>query len=263
MDARAQRFGGIERLYGKHSLSRLASTRVAVIGLGGVGSWVVEALVRSGVGRLLLVDLDDICVTNTNRQIHALDGEYGRPKTDSLLERCKKINPDCDILPVEEFLTEMNADRLLASGLDYVVDAIDDVPHKALLLARCKSINIPVVTTGGAGGKRDPTQILVSDLAITSHDGLAKSVRKLLRKNYEFPAPPALFGIECVHSREAAVYPDSTGGTCIQPEAGSSLKMDCASGLGAAVYVTATFGLIAASRVVHHLTCSNIQAQQR
>ncbi len=253
MSSEMTRFDGVRRLFGNAENDRIRAAHVCVVGIGGVGSWAVEALARSGVGRLTLVDLDDVCVSNTNRQLHALDGEIGKAKVAVMRERCLKINPSSEIRALQEFFLPETADSILAGPLDYVVDAIDHVAHKALLLARCRAKGIPVVTTGGAGGRRDPSGIRVEDLSRTSHDGLLQKVRKELRAHHGFPEPPVQFGIECVFSTEPLVYPWADGTVCEQREEGTGLRLDCESGFGTASFVTGVFGLIAAGRVVQAL----------
>ena len=164
------RFGGIGRLFGVDALARLRAAHVCVVGIGGVGSWTVEALARSGVGQLTLVDLDEICISNVNRQLHALNADVGRAKVEVMAERVRGINPECDVRPLPEFFTESNAEALLNTRYDFVVDAIDSLANKCRLIALCRDKKIPIVTCGGAGGRQDPTQVRVADLADTSHD---------------------------------------------------------------------------------------------
>src|SRR5215471_14355681 len=164
------RFSGIRRLYSTDGLERLRRAHVCVIGVGGVGSWTVEALARSGVGALTLVDMDDICVSNVNRQIHAVDSEIHKPKVESLAARVLAINPACQVHPVRAFLVQSNAHMILERGYDYVFDAIDAVREKALCLSLCRQLRLPVLTSGGAGGRRDPTQVCVDDLSRATND---------------------------------------------------------------------------------------------
>jgi tRNA A37 threonylcarbamoyladenosine dehydratase len=248
------RFGGVERLLGRAALERLAQAHVAVIGLGGVGSWTVEALARTGVGALTLIDLDDVCVSNVNRQLPAVSGQIGRPKATVLNERVALINPRCRVTPALEFFTAASAERLLGAGYDCIVDAIDGVPAKALLVAAAKARGIPIVTVGGAGGRRDPTQVRTGDLGESSSDALLRLVRKTLRREHGF-APGAQrgrmhFGIRCVWSEERQVFPWANGTCHAQREPGSTLKLDCATGFGTAVFVTGAFGLAAAAEAV-------------
>jgi tRNA threonylcarbamoyladenosine dehydratase len=247
------RFGGIGRLFGTSALARLRAAHVAVVGIGGVGSWTVEALARSGVGRLTLIDLDEICVSNVNRQLHALNDAVGRAKVDAMAERVRGINPECDVRTVPEFFTEANAAELLGGGFDFVVDAIDSVRNKCVLIAQCRERNIPVVCCGGAGGRRDATQVRVADLAVTSHDRLLQKVRDTLRKDFGFPRGEKKFGVECVYSPETPVFPTCDGGVSTTREAGTDLRLNCESGFGTATFVTGTFGFVAAGVVVKTL----------
>jgi len=243
------RFGGIERLYGPGSMERLQKATVCVIGIGGVGSWVVEALVRSGIGRLKLVDLDDVCESNINRQIHALDGSIGKTKVDAMATRCRSINPDCEIDSVSAFYTAKTADAILASDIDYVVDAIDSVRHKTALVVNCREKKIPLIVSGGAGGRIDPTRIQVDDLARSYNDPLLARLRKELRMRHRFPRDPKKkFKIDCVFSPEEAMFPE----VCDTEET-TSHRLDCSSGYGAATHVTGTFGFLAAAHVVKNL----------
>ena len=195
------RFGGIGRLYGRAGLQRLHDAHVCVIGIGGVGSWAAEALARSGIGTITLIDMDDICVTNTNRQIHALNGTVGQLKTDVVAERLRAINPQCDVRPVMAFVTTNNLNELIHSGFDYVIDCIDSVKSKAALIAHCKRRKIRIVTTGAAGGQIDPTQIQIGDLNKTFNDPLARKVRSLLRREYHFSRNPSRnYSVPCVFS---------------------------------------------------------------
>ena len=226
-----------------------------MIGIGGVGSWAAEALARSGIGQLTLIDMDDICVTNTNRQIHALQGNVGKLKTEVMAERIRLINPDCQIHIVDDFITEDNLAGFVDSRFDFVVDAIDSIRAKVALLAHCKRQKIALITTGGAGGQKDPTQITITDLSRTTQDPLAAKVRADLRRKFGFPRDPKKkFGIPCVYSTEQLTYPDGAGGTCsAKASSDGNMKMDCASGFGATTVVTATFGLTAVSYVLQKL----------
>jgi len=251
-----QRFGGLARLYGRASLERLRQSHVAVIGIGGVGSWSAEALARSGVGELTLVDFDDLCVTNVNRQIHAVTADLGALKVEAMARRIREINPECRVQAVPEFFTSANADRLLERGFSCVLDAIDNVANKCRLLAGCRQRNIHVVTTGGAGGRTDPTQLRVADLARVTHDPLIRQARRQLRREFAFPAAPqADFGVPCVFSTEPVRYPWSNGTVCATKEPGEDhLRMDCNSGYGSATFVTGAFGFAAAAEVLKSIT---------
>lgn len=248
LDNYHQRFGGIARLYSPEGLETLRRAHVCVVGIGGVGSWAVEALARSGVGKLTLIDMDDICVTNINRQIHAISGEIGKLKTEVMAERVGKINPECEVNIIDDFLTQDNLSDYLTRGYDYVIDAIDSVNVKAALIAFCKRQKIKVITVGGAGGQTDPSQIQIADLARTIQDPLAARVRGLLRKQYGFrKGEGAKFGVECVFSTQPLIFPQVGEGCEV------SATMNCANGFGAITMVTATFGFFAASRVIAKL----------
>lgn len=249
------RFSGLDRLYGNPVTRRFQDSHVAVIGLGGVGSWAAEALARSGIGELTLIDLDDVCLSNTNRQSHALDGNYGRQKVQVLAERVRAINPECNVHAVSAFVTGGNVASLITAGMDGVIDGIDSIKSKAALLAHCKRLKRPVISSGGAGGQIDPTQIQVGDLSRTTQDPLLAKVRSLLRRDYGFSRnPKRRFSIECVYSTEQLIYPDGAGGVCHQKPGGDeSVRLDCATGFGASVCVTATFGFIASARLLAKL----------
>jgi tRNA A37 threonylcarbamoyladenosine dehydratase len=247
------RFSGIGRLFGVEGSRRLRRANVCVVGIGGVGSWAVEALARSGIGALTLVDLDDICVSNVNRQIHALDGAIGQPKADAMARRVRAINPKCTVHPLHAFFTESNADEILQSPFDYVLDAIDSISKKCLLIAKCREKHVPVLVVGGAGGRRNPTALHISDLAHSSHDRLLAQVRSTLRGEHGFPRGDKAFGIDCVYSRERLHYPRSDGTVCAQREPGSTLRLDCESGYGTACFVTGAFGFAAAGHIVEKI----------
>lgn len=252
------RFGGVGRLYGRDALARLHAAHVCVVGVGGVGSWTVEGLARSGVGALTLIDLDDVCVTNVNRQLPALDGQIGRQKVEVLTERVRLINPGCKITALTEFFTTASAERILSAGFDCVVDAIDNVGNKALLVAECQQRGLPVVTIGGAGGRRDPTQLCTGDLGEAWGDELLRLLRRKLRRDHGYAPGDQSgrmhFGVSCVWSAEPQVFPWADGTCQSEPEPGSNLKLDCESGFGTAVYVTGAFGLAAAGEAVRLIT---------
>lgn len=255
-----QRFGGIGRLYGAAALPRLEAAHVAIVGVGGVGSWVVEALARSGIGELTLIDMDDVCITNTNRQLPALAHTIGMSKVDVLVARVAEINPACRVHRVIEFLTESNADRLLAPKFSFVVDAVDRTSIKALIIAKCHESGLPVVTSGSAGGRRDPTAIRSADLGHAGADPLLKGVRQCLRRQHGFAKSeegrPLAMGVTCVFSTEKPVFPWADGSCSLEPEAGAEtgLRLDCAAGFGAVTSVTGTFGFVLAAEVVKRVT---------
>lgn len=257
-----ERFGGIGRLYGRDALARLRAAHVCVVGVGGVGSWTVEGLARSGVGTLTLIDLDDVCLTNVNRQLPALDGQIGRPKVAVLAERVRLINPAGTVNAVTEYFTSASAEALLAPGFDFVVDAIDGRAAKARLIAECKRRHVPVLTIGGAGGKRDATQIRAGDLGDAWGDELLRQVRRELRVKHGFDAGTQKgkmhFGVRCIWSSEPPVYPWADGTCQAEPEPGGNLKLDCASGFGTSVAVTGAFGLVAAGEVVRLVAAPSV-----
>jgi len=184
------RFGGIKRLYGTTALEKFKDSHVCVVGIGGVGSWVVESLARSGIGKITLIDMDDICVTNTNRQVHALADTVGKQKIEVMAERCKQINPDIIVNCIDDFIDKDNCFEHLSKDMDYIFDAIDSIHAKVALVAHCKRNKYPLLTCGGAGGQLDPTQIQVTDLAKTIQDPLAAKVRSELRRHFNFSKNP-------------------------------------------------------------------------
>ncbi|MFB1036737.1 MAG: tRNA cyclic N6-threonylcarbamoyladenosine(37) synthase TcdA [Sinobacterium sp.] len=254
-----QRFGGTERLYGLLGTDILRKSHVCVVGIGGVGSWVAEGLARTALGQITLIDLDDICVTNTNRQIHALQGTVGEAKIEAMTQRILQINPDCRVHQIEDFVTPENVSELLNSTYDYVVDATDSIKAKAAMVAHCKRNKIPIITIGGAGGQIDPTQVAVTDLSKTIQDPLAAKLRSELRRFYNFSTnPKRRFAVDCVYSTEQLRYPQADGSVCAKKNlTDGSVKLDCNNGLGAAVAVTATFGFVACARVIEKLISKN------
>ena len=251
----AERFRGIDRLYGVGSVERLARAHVCVIGIGGVGSWAVEALARSGVGRLTLIDADEVCISNTNRQLHALDGAFGKAKVAVMAERARAIHPGIAIDAIEQFLTPSNLADLLDRGYDLVIDACDAFRVKVETIAWCRRRKLPLITIGSAGGRTDPTLVSVRDLSKTEHDAMLALVRKKLREEFNFPrGPKRYFGVQAIYSRENVRYPQADGSVCgTRPAGGDTLKLDCGGGLGAATHVTATFAFAAVSRALARL----------
>jgi tRNA A37 threonylcarbamoyladenosine dehydratase len=257
-DSFLDRFSGIARLYGTAALERFRAARVVVVGVGGVGSWSAESLARSGIGTLVLVDPDDLCVTNTNRQIHALDGSFGRPKTAALAARLRAIQPGIRIVEHQDFFSERTADAQLDPAPDAVVDAIDSLRAKCSLLAHCHRRSIPVIASGAAGGRRDPTRIRVDDLSRSLQDPLLAGVRKKLRAEFGFPKADERgrgrrFGIEAIFSDEPPLYPTCEGEVSSRRPEDLPGGLRCDAGYGSATHVTATFGLIAAGRVLEWL----------
>ncbi len=249
-----RRFGGLARLYGAPALAAFRRAHVCVIGVGGVGSWVVEALARSAIGRITMIDLDHLAESNVNRQIHALSSTLGMAKVDALAERIAQINPHCQVDCVEEFLDAENVATLIAPGrYDYVIDAIDDARAKTALIVHCRQQQVPLLTIGSAGGQVDPTRIAVCDLSRTEQEPLLARVRKNLRIRHGFPrGTKNKFGIDAVYSTEPLRLPDACEADA---EPSGVTGLNCA-GYGSAVVVTASFGFVAASHVLRQLAAS-------
>lgn len=235
-------------------MARLQACHVCVIGIGGVGSWAVEALARSGVGRLTLIDADEVCVSNTNRQLHALDGHYGRAKVAVMAERARAIHPDIKVHALERFLTPSSLD-LLDGDFDLVLDACDAFRVKVEMAAWCRRRKLPLVVVGSAGGRSDPTMIRIRDLSRTEHDAMLSLMRKKLRQDFGFPRnAKRYFGISAVYSLENVQYPQADGSVCgTRPQGSESMGLDCGGGLGAATHVTGAFAFAAVGRTLEKL----------
>jgi tRNA A37 threonylcarbamoyladenosine dehydratase len=254
-DAYRQRFGGIARLYGEPALLAFHRAHAVVVGIGGVGTWVAEALARSGVGEITLIDMDDICITNTNRQLHALHSTIGQQKIEVMAARLLDINPELKVNAVDEFLETDNLTQLIPAKADIVIDAIDAAFVKAALINHCKRSKQIILTVGSAGGKLDPRQIISGDLSRTTNDPLLAKTRNTLRRNHNFSRnPKRVFSVEAVYSTEQMTYPAADGSTC-QTKSGleAGNKLDCSSGFGAVTMVTASFGFVAVSRALDRL----------
>lgn len=249
-----RRFGGVRRLYGAVAFERFQQAHVCVIGIGGVGAWAAEALARTAIGRLTLIDPDHLAESNINRQVHALTHELGKSKTLAMKERIDAINPHCQVTGVEEFLTAGNVAALLTEHFDYVVDAIDSARAKVALIAHCRRQRVRLLCIGAAGGQTDPGRVQLADLARTTEDPLLSKVRARLRREHGFPREPGKkFGVDCVYSTEPLTYPNAAGGVCYErPEDAHLHGLNCA-GFGSSVCVTATFGLRAAAHVLNRL----------
>jgi tRNA A37 threonylcarbamoyladenosine dehydratase len=264
----SRRFGGVGRVYGPRALARFQTSSVCVVGLGGVGSWAVEALARSSMGRITLIDLDMAAESNVNRQIHALGDVFGRAKTALLAERIRAIHPGCEVVEIEDFVTPDRLDAQLGGGFDFVVDAIDQLAAKAALIAWCKRHAVPIVTTGGAGGRIDPSRIGLADLAETFHDPLLSKLRMRLRRDYaecgfsrcaKESKKSKAFGVPAVFSSETLRRPfTEEAASRAPPLAGLS----CA-GYGSSVCVTACFGFFAAAEVLRQLASDSISSSSR
>ena len=253
-----ERFGSLARVYGIEELQKIQNANICVVGLGGVGSWVVEALARTGVGRLTLIDGDDISRSNINRQCHALESTIGQMKAKVMQQRVLDINPECECRIIEQYINEDNVSELLmpdpASSesdqkFDCIIDAIDRIKYKSLMIHFCKKNKIKVVATGGAGGLTDPTQIEIKDLSRTWNDPLASAVRLALRQVHNFSRNlKRSFGVPCVYSTEQQRYPDKDGNIGFQKPGVANLTLDCGFGYGSSVMVTSTFGFVAAAK---------------
>jgi tRNA A37 threonylcarbamoyladenosine dehydratase len=246
-----RRFGGLRRLYGDAGYERLRGAAVAVVGLGGVGSWTVEALARSGVARLVLFDLDHVSESNINRQVQAVDATVGQHKGQALLERIAGIHPGCEVLVVDEFVSEANWPALLPCPVDGVIDACDQVRAKLALASWSLQTRVPLVCVGAAGGKRLAQKVEVEDLADTTHDPLLASLRQRLRKAAQAPRSGRI-GVRCVFSRESVALPVQVDASCeIAPAetAATDGTLNC-HGYGSTVAVTATFGMVAAGEAI-------------
>lgn len=252
-----RRFDRMGRLVGDEAMKKLFKTHVAVIGLGGVGSWAAESLMRSGVGKLTVVDFDEICITNANRQLHALQGLVGKKKAAVMAERLRKINPQAQVVEHILFYNEKNSETILADRPDYVIDAIDNLTAKSFLIATCKKLNIPVITSAGAGARLDPLALELTDLAKTHTDPLAHQLRKVLRTKHEFPREGD-FGVPCVFSTEIPMQPvdlkydNGEGFKCVCPQGQNNLHSCDRRNViyGTSSFVTGAFGLSMASWVV-------------
>ncbi len=245
-----RRFGSIARLYGADGLARIRASRVAIVGLGGVGSWAAEACARSGIGFLTLIDLDHVAESNINRQIHALDSTLGAAKVVAMARRIRDINPHCMVEAIEEFVEAGNLAALFPRGrFDFVVDAIDHVRAKTALIAHCHAQAMPLITIGGAGGRTDASRVRVADLAHTEHEAMLAKVRKALRTHHDFPRNlKRSFGVTAVYSDQRAIADE---GFEQQSRTGMT-GLNCA-GFGSSVAVTATFGFVAAGLLLERL----------
>ena len=257
-----RRFSGVRRLYGQQVLAKLQAAHVCVIGIGGVGSWAVEALARSAIGHITLIDLDNIAESNVNRQLHAIDGAFGMAKVTAMAQRIKTINPVCEVREVEDFVTPENVSEMLNGGFNMVLDAIDDAKAKVAIAAYCNKNNIPLVTVGGAGGRLDPTKIKQGDLSVVVGDRLLAKVRNQLRRDHGFPKAPsshkksvAKFGITAVYSDEQVLQPSADIEESCDVETAVT-GLNCA-GYGSSVCVTAPFGMAAAAIVLSHLVSAS------
>lgn len=269
----ARRFGGLSRLYGDTGLAKLQTAHIVVIGIGGVGSWAAEALARNAIGTITLIDLDNVAESNVNRQIHALEGEFGKAKITAMAQRIRAINPSCQVREIEDFVTPENVAELLdfppEMKADVILDCIDDAKAKIALADYCKSTKTPLIMAGAAGGRLDPTRIKSVDLSAVTGDKLLAKVRNQLRRDYGFPKASnakksSKFGITCVYSDELVLQPNEVcalekntdfindaleanihEASSDEKNARAITGLNCA-GYGSSVSVTATFGFVAA-----------------
>ena len=260
-----RRFDRMGRLVGDEKMKKLFNSHVMIIGLGGVGSWAAEAIIRSGVGHVTIIDHDEICITNANRQLHSLQGLVGQKKAQVMGERLRKINPQAKVDILATFYNKENSAEILGLNPDYILDAIDNLTAKTFLLNECREQGRKVITSGGASAKMDPTRIKIIDLSKTYMDPLSHSVRKILRKDFNFPREKNEFGIPCVFSDEEPMesielkYDNGEGFKCVCPQG----EFDPHSCLhrsviyGIAGFVTGAFGLAMASWVVRDITGHN------
>ncbi|HAH07842.1 MAG TPA: tRNA threonylcarbamoyladenosine dehydratase [Elusimicrobia bacterium] len=260
MEDPARRFDRFERLVGPKALERLRCSHVLVVGLGGVGSWAAEAVARSGVGRLSVVDFDTVCIRNFNRQLQALSGCIGKPKAPLLAERLRLANPEADIRGIQAFFDKKTCETLLAEQPDFVVDAIDHVTSKCLLIKTCKDRGIPMVVSTGSGGRLDPSRVRLADLSRTEVDPLAHALRGILRKKHGFPLRGP-FGVLAAYSPEKPLpphegfSPNDCKARCLCPQGSNGLQ-DCGKKhlvVGTAAFVTGAFGLLCASAAIRTL----------
>jgi tRNA A37 threonylcarbamoyladenosine dehydratase len=247
------RFSRTELMIGRQGLAKLKNSTVAVFGLGGVGGYAAEALCRSGVGRIMIIDFDDVCLTNINRQIHAMDGTVGKAKALLMAERLHRINPDAEIVPYKDFYSAANSDFLLSTDYDYVLDAIDHITSKLYLIKSCREKGIPIISSMGAAAKVDPTRIRVADISDTHKCRMARVVRKLLKKEGIENGVKVVFSTE--EYREPAVHDSRCKENCICPNKEDQV-FSCRQRrviLGSSSYIPGIFGLTMAGVTINDL----------
>lgn len=246
-----RRFGGLERLYGVEGAAAIRSAHIAVVGVGGVGSWAAEALARSGVGTLTLIDLDNVAESNINRQIHALTDTVGKAKVQAMQERIAQINPSCVVHMIEDFVEPSNWPSILPEGVDAVIDACDQVKAKTAMAQWARRYKKLFVAVGAAGGKRLAHKVDIDDLSKVTHDPLLAQLRYRLRKEHNAPKDGKKMSVVTVFSREAVQQPDAS---CAVNAVNGSLNC---SGYGSVVAVTATFGQCAAGWVLQEISANS------
>ncbi len=249
-----RRFGGIAKLYSESGLNKFKQSHVCVIGVGGVGSWAVESLARSGIGEITMIDMDVVSESNINRQLPAMSSTLGKDKTAVLKARIIEINPECQIHIIDDFVTIENVADLIDDSIDYVIDCIDSSRVKAAVISYCRRRKIKIVTLGGAGGQIDPGRIQLSDLSKTKQDPLLSKTRKLLRQEYGFSSNlKRSFGVTAIYSDEPQRYATDDGGFSFDKPQGTDMTLSCAGGLGSCMMVTASFALRAVAEVLRKL----------
>jgi tRNA threonylcarbamoyladenosine dehydratase len=255
-----QRFSGIGRLYGTAALQRFHDAHVCIVGVGGVGSWIVEALARSGIGKLTLIDLDDVCITNINRQLPALTSTVGQPKVQVLTERVHQINPYCQVVQTHAFISEANCAQHLPPDADLIIDAVDRMSIKAVIIATAMQNRQKIITCGSAGGRVRVDAIRTADLGMAGHDPLLQQVRRKLRKDHAFSkstdgtAQP--MGVSAIFSSEPPRYPKADGTCTTEKPADTTpgVRLDCSAGFGASTPMTGTFAFAAAAEALRLLS---------
>ncbi|MFK8075152.1 MAG: tRNA cyclic N6-threonylcarbamoyladenosine(37) synthase TcdA [Granulosicoccus sp.] len=256
-------FGALARVFGHKAYGFLSQLRICVVGIGGVGSWTVESLARTGVGHITIIDHDDVSISNINRQLHALHSTIDQSKVELMRQRVAEINPHCDLQAEDDFLVEKNLEHYLERDFDVVIDAIDNIRFKAAMISFCRRRKIKIITTGGAGGRTDPQAVEVADLSRTWNDALAAKVRSRLRSDYGFTSnPKKRFGVECIYSREQPMYPGKNGEVTHAKPGVPGARLDCDQGYGSVSFVTGTFGLMAASRAVNYALAQRLRSDR-
>ena len=255
----SKRFNGIEKLYGATATQKIIGSHICVIGIGGVGSWVVESLARSAVGALTLIDLDHVSESNINRQIQAMSSSLGQSKIKAMAERIEQINPECSVTLIDDHLNSDNLEQLIYQKFSYIIDCIDDFRTKAALINYCHRNKQKILTVGGAGGRIDPARIQVADLTRSEGDALLSRTRKLLRTDFNFPRNiKRRFDIPCVFSAETLRYPTVDAGIShMKNDSDTTGGLNCASGFGSLMAVTTSFGMHASAFVLSKLAAPN------
>lgn len=239
-------FRGVKALYGEESFKKFQQAKILIIGLGGVGSWIAESLVRSGFIHLSLVDLDEICISNTNRQIHTTSKTLGKSKVLTMKSRLEEINPLVKIKAIEDFYTNETSEAILEeTSYSWVIDAIDTLQYKAYLVDQCLKKEIPLIMAGSAGGKKDPSQLRVADINLSYHDPLLQRLRKKLRRDYQYPRDKKPYGVPCIFTPE-----ESKQAYCTDYQ---TARLDCSGSLGSSCIFTASMGLRISHYIMEHL----------